>query len=76
MKYDSTPLSGKDYNSLTYFLSGFDANSFLLRVVLIPKLIIFPANLLNPGGATPDTTKNTQLTHITHHNHNLLLYSQ
>ncbi len=43
--------------------SGFDVNSFLLKVVLIPKLIlIFPANLLNPGGATPDTTKNT----ITH----------
>ena len=60
-----SPLSGKDHNSLTYFLSGFDVNSFLLRVVLIPKLIIFPANSLNPGGTTPDTTKHTN-THTSH----------
>jgi hypothetical protein len=40
------PYSGIDHNSFDLFLSGFDVNNFLLRVVLIPKLntIQYPAN--------------------------------
>ncbi len=47
---NKTPPTGVDHNSLTYiFVSGFDVNSFLLIVVLIPKLIIFLVNSLIPG---------------------------
>jgi hypothetical protein len=41
------------------FVSGFDVNSFLLRVVLIPKSNIFPVNWMISGWHDTDTTIHT-----------------
>jgi hypothetical protein len=68
--YNSTPLSGKDHNSLTYFLSGFDVNSFLLRNVLIPKVNYISGEFAESGWRVTSrhlTQRNTQTqTHSSH----------